>query len=234
MKSTFLILLVLFFNLAHSQENKSNYVFTNSIYHPEDSTIKIQGTNINLYLDTNSLEYFTHGIPNYYKNQKVIDGTYQILFLQDTTKKALDLTFKNGYLTTVKKYWFNDSLKAVGHLKYGQYEGTWKSYHSNGKVSSIFHYINGWHREFKVYYKTGILARHCVEHEIENKKYRLWYDKDYYKNGELMHEGFTKNGYKIKEWNYYQCDGTLKESIKHKFKNKLRLGNTIWEQQNCG
>jgi len=233
MKSAFIILLVIFCKLVCSQEKKSNYIFQNSTYQPDPTTKKIKGTNINLLLDTTSLQYLTMGVPNYYKNQKVKDGIYQMYFLQDTSKKALDLTFKNGYLVKFKKYWFNDSLKATGQLKYGLYQGVWKRYHSNGKVSSIFHYYNGWHREHSCYYKSGVLKRESKELEIDNKKYRLWETKDYYSNGQLAQVGLTKNGYKIKEWRYFNCDGSIKKIEKYKVKDGLWLGTATYKKNYC-
>ena len=181
------------------------------------SLAKIEKSSLNKFIDT--AEFTFQGgciLPNEYKTQNLKDGKHYQYFLQDTTKIAFELSFRDNMLITFKSYWFNDSLKQTGQIVGGLNEGKWTGYYRNGKISEIFIWTQGIHHEFFFYFPNGTLKRHSKELNIKNGKYRHWETEDYYSNGKLKQKGQTKNGYKIKIWTYYNQDGSIKETKKHK------------------
>ncbi len=203
-------------NLYGQTPTNKNYKYISDTK-PNPSLAKIGKSNLNKFIDTNEFTYQGGCIlPNDYKTQNLQTGKYYQYFLQDTTKIAFELLYKDNKLTSFRSYWFNDSLKQTGQLVSGYNEGKWTGYYINGKVSEIFIWTQGIHHEFFFYFLNGNLKRHSKELDIDNGKYRLWETEDYYSNGQLKQKGQTKNGYKIKTWTYYNKDGSVIETKKHK------------------
>jgi len=181
------------------------------------SSIKIEGSDLNKYVDTSDFFYKGSILPNDYIRQNLKNGTYYQYFLQDTTKIATKLIYRNKTLIEFKSYWFNDTLKHTVQFIAGYKDGKEIVYYQNGKINAIYIYMTGrgFYHEYFFYYSDGNLHRQGKELELGNGKYRLWETKDYYTNGQLKLKGQTKNGYKIGTWTYYNQDGTIKEVKEH-------------------
>lgn len=210
---TLVVLLYLWsLNLLSQTINEYKYISDTST----NEGVKIGKSTLNKYLDTTDFVYQGGCIlPNTYKSQNLKDGEYHQYFLQDTTRIAFKLTYKNRKLISFRSYWFNDTMKQTGQLSDGRNEGAWTGYYSSGTIREVFYWTNGIHHEFRFYHPNGNLMRHGKELEIGNNKYRLWEIEDYYANGHLKQRGQTKNGSKTETWTYYNENGTLRETKVH-------------------
>ena len=131
-----------------------------------------------------------------------------------------------GQDDTIRHYHKNGQLQRIGVWKEGKAEGLWKEYNEDGEIVASKNFKNGLFH--------GIWTNYSRYTKIENRKYKrsevdepvLEVDESmyingrrkgvfkFYRNKQLITEGYLENEMRQKIWKYYHINGELKKETK--------------------
>jgi len=123
-----------------------------------------------------------------------------------------------------------------------RYTGTWRTWHSNGKLATEHHYVDGvMAGEYRLCRRSGVPDTEGVHDWSDEAGRRVWQERYYWpsgrkskeiqvwnrkrdgilmewhRNGQLAERGTIEKGLKHGEWTYWLHDGGL-------------LGKGVWQQ----